>query len=237
MSYTSTKITLPPGSPPEVVDIVTQMQRELDRISDEFKSFKQLQLQQQSTALNKPRKGMVSYADGISWNPGEGEGLYVFTDTWKKLQTDKSRIRKISTSSNNTYTSTTASIPTDDTIPQISEGTELITCSITPTSATSKLLIMFESIFYVASTDILVYALFKNLEANAVSACTTYVNALHRVKGSITKDIVAGTTSELTFSIRYGVSAGTAYVNGGTASRLFGGVMEATMVIMEYEPL
>jgi len=27
---------------------------------------------------DKPREGMVRYADGTSWNPGSGEGLYVY---------------------------------------------------------------------------------------------------------------------------------------------------------------
>lgn len=29
----------------------------------------------------KPRIGLVVYADGTSWNPGAGEGLYVFEST------------------------------------------------------------------------------------------------------------------------------------------------------------
>lgn len=33
------------------------------------------------TAPGKPRKGMRRYADGTSWNPGSGAGLYSFNGT------------------------------------------------------------------------------------------------------------------------------------------------------------
>lgn len=31
-----------------------------------------------TTAPAKPRQGMIRYADGTAWNPGSGEGLYVY---------------------------------------------------------------------------------------------------------------------------------------------------------------
>jgi len=41
----------------------------------------------QYVAPDKPRQGRVAYADGSSWNPGSGEGLYLYTSggTWSKL--------------------------------------------------------------------------------------------------------------------------------------------------------
>jgi len=38
------------------------------------------------TAPNKPRDGDIRYADGTSWNPGSGRGVYVFkVNTWAFL--------------------------------------------------------------------------------------------------------------------------------------------------------
>ena len=35
---------------------------------------------------SKPREGMIRYADGASWNPGSGEGLYQYDgDKWIQL--------------------------------------------------------------------------------------------------------------------------------------------------------
>ena len=35
----------------------------------------------------KPRQGMIRYADGTNWNPGQGEGIYFMNagGTWVKL--------------------------------------------------------------------------------------------------------------------------------------------------------
>ena len=35
----------------------------------------------------KPRTGWMVYADGTTWNPGSGEGVYVYTSgaVWSKL--------------------------------------------------------------------------------------------------------------------------------------------------------
>ena len=30
----------------------------------------------------KPRLGMMVYADGSDWNPGEGQGLYYYDGSW-----------------------------------------------------------------------------------------------------------------------------------------------------------
>jgi hypothetical protein len=38
-------------------------------------------------APTKPRTGWLVYADGTTWNPGSGEGVYVYLSdgTWSKL--------------------------------------------------------------------------------------------------------------------------------------------------------
>jgi hypothetical protein len=38
-----------------------------------------------AVAPKKPRAGMVAYADGTNWNPGNGAGLYLYTTAWKKV--------------------------------------------------------------------------------------------------------------------------------------------------------
>lgn len=36
-----------------------------------------------NVAPDRPRRGLVVYADGVNWNPGSGEGLYRFNgSTW-----------------------------------------------------------------------------------------------------------------------------------------------------------
>jgi len=40
-----------------------------------------------NVAPEKPRQGMIRYADGSNWNPSGGEGIYYFNSagTWVKL--------------------------------------------------------------------------------------------------------------------------------------------------------
>lgn len=40
----------------------------------------------QKAAPAKPREGMIRYADGVSWDPGSGAGLYQYIGaSWNKL--------------------------------------------------------------------------------------------------------------------------------------------------------
>jgi len=41
-----------------------------------------LTLRTQTTAPGTPVDGMLAFADGTSWNPGSGKGLYVYNGGW-----------------------------------------------------------------------------------------------------------------------------------------------------------
>lgn len=47
------------------------------------------QIEPTARAPDKPRDGMLRYADGISWDPGSGRGLYLYVSTeWVALGTN-----------------------------------------------------------------------------------------------------------------------------------------------------
>lgn len=130
----------------------------------------------------------------------------------------------------------TTTIPNDDTIPQNTEGTEFFTLAITPTSATSKLVINFSTILnHSVGTAVLSTCLFQDSTANALTVATSQnVNSggLMVVSGSYY--MTAGTTSATTFKIRCGSpSAGTTTLNGVASSRLYGGVSNSFITITE----
>ncbi len=150
--------------------------------------------------------------------------------------------RILQTVATTVVTSTTGStvIPLDDTIPQNNEGDEYMTLSITPKSATSKLVIE-ASIHLANSSDtgtFLIAALFQDDTANALTA------TLERVTANINNSRVAclnmrhvmisGTTSATTFKVRGGGNtAGTTTFNGYVGSRLLGGVLSSSIKITE----
>jgi len=42
-----------------------------------------------SASPDKPVQLQISYADGVNWNPGKGEGLYIYVNTyWRKIITE-----------------------------------------------------------------------------------------------------------------------------------------------------
>jgi hypothetical protein len=132
----------------------------------------------------------------------------------------------------------TTLIPDDDTIPQITEGTEFLTITMTPTSAASILEIEVQAITSLSSGAVRSTALFQNGVSNALKAVQPPAGAAGYLDASnILHRMVAGTTSAVTFSVRAGPgSASTMTFNGGAGTRKFGGVMNSYIKVREYAP-
>lgn len=130
----------------------------------------------------------------------------------------------------------TTQLPIDDTIPQITEGTEFMTLAITPTSTTNKLLIEHIGSYEIDTADRNISAaLFQDATVNALAAVGPYANvSRNRVNLILRHEMVAGTTSSTTFRIRAGANnTGTITFNGSGGTRLFGGVMASSIRITE----
>lgn len=134
----------------------------------------------------------------------------------------------------------TTIIPYDDSIPQNTEGDEVITLSITPISATSILEIVFTScnLVAVSGQTVVTIALFRDSTASAISAKAMIVGGTFGNAGYLNFFDNSGSTSSTTYKIRMGPSAtGSTRVNaisGGT--QLFDGVAQTILQITEYGP-
>lgn len=136
--------------------------------------------------------------------------------------------------SNVTYT--TPFIPSDDTIPQSGEGNEYLTATITPKKTTNRLKIRFTGWASADAVRRIVVALFKDSDANALRAsCVVTAATSNEVTLSLEHEMAAGSISPITFKIRVGVGAGSLYMLGNSAGRLFGGVGACTLTIEEIE--
>jgi hypothetical protein len=127
-------------------------------------------------------------------------------------------------------------IPLDDSIPQSGEGTEVLTCSITPTSATNKLRVrvsLWGSI--VTSGSMLIAAVFRDAGADAVHAATAGQEAAAGWTKALTFEfeVSASSTAATTFKLNVGANSGGIRLNGSTSARYFGGVSRTTLVIEE----
>ncbi len=142
----------------------------------------------------------------------------------------------------NTQTSAVATgttiIPADDTIPQITEGDQYMTRTITPKHADNILLIdvvLLRSGSVAAKSTV---SLFVGATANALAtACTQIRDVADQNTISFRHRMVAGATSELTFRVRAGMhSAGTTTVNGEAGVRFWGGTSASSITITELTP-
>lgn len=235
MSYISSRLTLPPGTPPEVRELVEQLQREFDLISKTFTGLPLLQIQERGIEPARPRPGMIAYADGGNWNPGEGESFYGYKeDEWVNLA---GGVRQVVTATYSGATSSTTAMPSDDTIPQNTEGEETITATITPKKTTNKLVIEFSGWTFKDTSGTAVFALFQDSTADALAVTIASFDAAFAVPVILKHIMDAGTTSATTFKIRYGSPTGAAVrVNSNNTGRLFGGISAIRLTITEIEP-
>lgn len=136
----------------------------------------------------------------------------------------------------------TTVIPVDDTIPQITEGDEVLTATITPKHATNILVIEFSSVQGTIGNCNSTVALFQDAAVDSLAA--TYSGSSSVILSNPNANIilrhvmVAGTTAATTFKVRAGPEVGGAstYVNGSmdTGARECGGVAATTLTITEF---
>lgn len=131
---------------------------------------------------------------------------------------------------------TTVQIPFDDTLPQKTEGAEVLTLTITPTAATSVLRIQALIHASVVTSDVIQIALFRDAESDALAVTSLWIpTSTGNAALIIDHYVAAGTTAEKTFKIRIGPSTGsrTVTINGVSGARKFGGALVSSLHITE----
>lgn len=135
-------------------------------------------------------------------------------------------------------------IPYDDTIPQNTEGTEILSAAITPASTSNRVRVsvtLFGSSADNASSPgpvTIIAPLFRDSVADALHATAIRpAMATQPACLSFVFEHTPATTSPITYKVRVGpAAAGTMRLNGSTTGRIFGGVAAATMVVEEIAP-
>lgn len=138
----------------------------------------------------------------------------------------------------NTDLSTT--IPYDDTVPQSSEGTQILSVSITPKSTTNRLRVRFRgrwSSWDGSSSPVgtAAAALFRDSTANALAADMCQAGAENAGLFNIEYEFVPGSISATTLKVRVGPSSSIVLIrmNGEHAARKLGGTQRATLIVEE----
>jgi len=133
----------------------------------------------------------------------------------------------------------TTTMPSDDTIPQNTEGTQFLTHSHTPVSATNKLVIRATMNLSLSASSYLTSALFKDSDASAIAAFAGYQysdTTIYPAPHVIVYEMTAGGTSAITFKVRAGsTTALTVTMNGYGSARKMGGVEYSSIEVLEYK--
>lgn len=138
-------------------------------------------------------------------------------------------------------TNGSSTIPYDDTIPQISEGSQFLSASYTPIGTGNKLIVSALVNLYQSSTTAqnMAAALF-NGNANAIAAHSVPGAAGSNALGNgmmLEASMTTVSTSPITFTVRAGMQiSGTISMNGIGSGRFFGGVWQSFIKVIELKP-
>jgi len=180
------------------------------------------------------------YGTGLITTPADGTvttaKLADSSITFAKTDGNFGLTRQFVSTQDSAVATGTTTFPEDDTIPQNTEGDEYMTLSITPKSATSKLLITAQVFGSVSTGTRWGIGLFKDSDADALSFASAFVkDATSMSTCYIEHSLTSGSTSAQTFKIRAGSiqTAATFTFNGQSGARRFGGTILSSIHINE----
>lgn len=126
-------------------------------------------------------------------------------------------------------------LPIDDTIPQNTEGDQFLSLPILPISAANIARVRARLMVSASALTGSGAALFRDSVANAISGVSqTAIAAGYHYSLSLDHSVVFGAASATTFKVRAGMGvAGTMTLNGASAARIFGGVMNSYIEVEE----
>lgn len=130
--------------------------------------------------------------------------------------------------------STTATIPSDNTTPQIGEGTQFLSVGITPKRPDSMLLVLVNACINHSSNDDATMAVFRDAGANAIAVASTRSYGESGFPG-LAFLVAAGSVSATTFTVRYGGNTATAFLNQRNGVTGPAGTT-SSIVVMEIAP-
>jgi hypothetical protein len=132
--------------------------------------------------------------------------------------------------------STAALIPLDNTIPQNTEGTEVLVLSgIEPRYSSSKIAITVDfPVCYASATVTVIFAVFADNDANAIAVGTARTNGASipfQISNTVYVDSWVGSK---TLKLRIGnATANTLYYNRANTANIFQGIGEYSMTVRE----
>lgn len=131
----------------------------------------------------------------------------------------------------------TSAIPDDNTIPQITEGTQILSASITPKTITNRVRVCLNiaDACCVSAGKYLIAAIFSNGTANAIAGkVVSMPDNQQRAELSIVFEHIPASISPQNYTVRVGTQDGTTFrLNGLSSGGRLGGVQKCTLILEE----
>jgi hypothetical protein len=132
----------------------------------------------------------------------------------------------------------TGAIPIDNTKPQSTEGNEILTATITPSSATSKIVVQAAIVGTLGNAaGTITLSVFKGEATDAIASVWSSGGVGYAMILPIAYQDAPNSTSAVTYKIRAGYAGGTSaglYVNrGNLGAAIYGGTMTSWMTLTE----
>lgn len=180
-------------------------------------------------------EGNMGAGSGMDADSVDGLHAADFRLTTQKVSGDT--VQRLNTQVG-TYSTSTALIPRDNTVPQITEGTQLMSLAVTPTLATNNLSVEATVMAAANGANNVICALYRSDSASAIATVMSTQGGSDWAQTIPIKWTgVANSTASLTFSVRCGLnSSGTMSFNGvPSTGALFGGTAASTLQISEVQ--
>jgi hypothetical protein len=195
-----------------------------------------LTLTHNATSLILPTGANITTAAGDTAEfISEGSGNWRCTDYQRAIGLPAAGgiLQRVSTLTG-TYSSNAATIPIDNTTPQSSEGTELLTQAFTPKSASSTLVVDVTLVLgCTTSVDTGAIALFQDSGTDAIAANAVSLSGFADPK-TLRYEVASGSTTARTFKVRAGCNTNTLLFNGvNTVGAIMNGLCQSFISITE----
>lgn len=131
------------------------------------------------------------------------------------------------------YADITANIAYDAGYPEVTEGAQVLSDSITPNNAANKIQVDVLLNLGTAGTQNVTGAVFKDGATNAIASGFQYIAVNESGQIKIRKTIDAGSTSAQTFTVRVGGPSNNTAINGANGAIKHGGSLISSMTLTE----
>lgn len=184
--------------------------------------------------LDADKQALSANLTALAQLAGVASKIPMFTGPGAVVLIDPPFVQQVRAASSAVAT-TTAAIPLDDTVPQITEGAEFLSASITPRSVGNLLEVEARLLLSPSVAGTVVAALFVDSTADALAAVAERVDTAGAVQTlALRWRVTAANVAARTYRVRAGLSAaGTLTFNGAGGTRLFGGVAGSSLTVTE----